>query len=101
MNLKISEDEMLENLNRRENIRIVGIPGNVSREYRVEGESCEETLQKVVELAKHAGAEVDAKYFYRSSVAWTERDPDSLLSGFQGECHDCISRRIIKIMTKP
>ena len=60
MNLKMmSEIELLENYNRRENIRIVGLPESVSDENgKFRGESCEETLQKVVELAKLSGAEV-------------------------------------------
>ena len=64
MNLKMmSEIELLENYNRRENIRIVGLPESVSDENgKFRGESCEETLQKVVELAKLTGAEVTRNY---------------------------------------
>ena len=60
MNLKMmSEIELLENYNRRKNIRIVGLPESVSDENgKFRGEICEETLQKVVELAKLTGAEV-------------------------------------------
>ena len=60
MNLKMmSEIELLENYNRRENIRIVGLPESVSDENgKFRGESCEETMQNVVELTKLTGAEV-------------------------------------------
>ena len=59
LNLKMSEAEMLENYNWRENIRIEGLPESVSDENgKSRGESCEQTLRKAVELSELAGAEL-------------------------------------------
>ena len=53
-----SEAELLESYNRRENIRIVGLPEEAEKDAdnRKIPERYSTTIQKVIELAKEAGA---------------------------------------------
>ena len=55
------EAEQLENYNRRDNIKILGLREDVNGNGEIKGENIEQTLEKVIDLSKKLEADVDSR----------------------------------------